>query len=114
MRALVAKWGSAIQQGLVYATLAATGLFAITSQISDLEYLNNAGAYPNPEDFNNEVQAIIDSVTVDQKIGMAIGMVVVPLLIMLAAIVIAAFVFKIDEKKYNEMVTAIKARNEGK
>ena len=110
MRALVAKWGSAIQQGLVYGTLAATGLYAVTSEISNLEYMNNAGLYENPGQFDADVQAIIDGVTNDQKIGMAIGMIVAPLIIMLAAIAIAAFVFKIDEKTYNTLVAAIAER----
>ena len=91
MRALVAKWGSAIQQGLVYGTLAATGLYAVTSEISNLEYMNNAGLYENPGQFDADVQAIIDGVTNDQKIGMAIGMIVAPLIIMLAAIAIAGY-----------------------
>ncbi len=110
MRALVAKWGSAIQQGLVYATLAATGLYAVTSRISDLEYINNDGGFESAQEFNDEVQAIIDSVSRDQKIGMAIGMIIVPLAIMLVSVAIASFVFKIDERKYNEMVAAINER----
>ncbi len=110
MRALVAKWGSAIQQGLVYGTLAATGLYTITSQISNEEYIKNAGGYASDAEFNSNIQAIIDGVSRDQKIQMAIGMIVAPLLIMLAAILIATFVFKIDEKKYNQMVLEIKER----
>lgn len=41
---------------------------------------------------------------------MAIGMIIVPLAIMLVSVAIASFVFKIDERKYNEMVAAINER----
>ena len=110
LRALVAKWGSAIQQGIVTATLAGTGLYAVTSAISNLENESNAGIISS-EEMYAEISELTNNITSNQLLGLAIGMIFIPLIIFIVCIVLAAFVFKIDEKKHQEICQLI---DEGK
>lgn len=108
MRALVAKWASAIQQGLIYATLAICGLYALTTTISDYENTLHAGL-DTTEAYNTMV-ASLSSATNAQFIVLGIGMIIIPLVLMILAIFLCTKVFKIDEKKYAEITNQLKAR----
>lgn len=109
MRALAAKFGSAIQQGLIYATLALTGLYGITEIISNCENQVNSGLMTK-EQLNESVALALQGIEQWQLAGLSIGMVVVPLLLMLTSTFLCAFVFKIDEKMYDTMLNDIKQR----
>lgn len=111
LRALVAKWGSAIQQGVVMATLSATGLYAITSSISELENEYNAGIIASQEELYQKASELTSSITSGQLIGLSIGMIFVPLVILIVCILLAALVFKIDEKMYKQICADLDLRH---
>ena len=114
VRALNAKFGSAIQRLLIYLTLSFSGLYAITTKISNIEYQANAkediwasmSADAIAEYVNNN---IIQGIDRWQYIVLAVGMIVVPTILMLIQ-TIMAYKFPIDEKKYGEIVEELKAR----
>lgn len=109
MRALAAKFGSAIQQGLIYATLALTGLYGVTQVISNCENQVNSGIMTKPE-LEATVALELANIQQWQLVGLSIGMVVVPLLLMLTSVFLSSFVFKIDEKMYAKMTKEIDER----
>lgn len=106
MRALVAKFASAVQQGLIALTLLCTGLYYITSDISNAEYMLHDKVI-SQELFDLTISSKLASITSGQLVGMSVGMIIVPLLLLVAATLICAFVFKIDEKKYQEIAKAL-------
>lgn len=108
MRALVAKWASAVQQGLIYATLAICGLYALTTTISDYENTLHAGL--DASEAFEAMETALSSASNPQFIGLGIGMIIVPLILIVLAIFMCTKVFKIDEKKYAEITEQLKAR----
>lgn len=111
MRALVAKWGSAIQQGLITATLAITGLYSVSQLISNEENLRNSGLITGTA-ANEVIGEGIAAIEPSQMIGLGIGMIAIPLVIMLISVFIEANVFNIDEKKYDEIKSELDKRHE--
>lgn len=111
LRALVAKWGSALQQGIIYLTLFATGLYGITSRYSELEQQVNAGIISASEldAFAAEVNSTIQA---SQKVGLSVGMIFIPLAILTVSIIMAAFIFKIDEPMYRDICAELDKRHE--
>ena len=83
MRALVAKWASAVQQGLIYATLAICGLYALTTTISDYENTLHAGLDASK---HLAMETALSSASNPQFIGLGIGMIIVPLILIVLAI----------------------------
>ena len=111
MRALVAKWASAVQQGLIYATLGICGLYALTNTISDYENaLHNRLNPIEIANLKNAMDSALSGAQNGQLIGLGIGMIVIPLILMLLAIFLSTKVFKIDEKKYAEITAELKNR----
>jgi len=108
MRALVAKWSSAVQQGLIYATLGICGLYALTNTISDYENKLHAGMDAT-EAFNKMEQSLSSAGDL-QLIGLGIGMIIIPMVLMLLTIFLCTKVFKIDEKKYAEITAELEKR----
>ena len=96
MRALVAKWASAVQQGLIYATLAICGLYALTTTISDYENTLHAGL--DASEAFEAMETALSSASNPQFIGLGIGMIIVPLILIVLAIFMCTKVFKIDER----------------
>ncbi len=113
MRALVAKFGSAIQRLLIFVTLSAAGLYGITQKISNLEYEKSAGLL-TAEQVKAQALAAIGDIPNWQMFVLSIGMLLIPLLSLLASCFLSRNVFKIDEKKYNEICRVLDARKEGK
>lgn len=114
MRALVAKWGSAIQQGLIYATLSLTGLYALTQEISNYENVKNAF---DPALYSDKIQQAYDAMqstlqgaTASQMVGMSVGMIIIPLIIYMVCIFLSTKVFKIDEKMYKQICDDLNSR----
>lgn len=109
MRALVAKIGSAIQRLVVYLTLLFSGLYAISNVISNAEASIQSGAMTNQEVFET-IETARNSISQGQWLGFSVGMLWVPLALLISSIIICMFVFKIDEKKYDEIVNELKRR----
>ena len=114
VRALIAKFGSAIQRLLIYLTLTLSGLYAITTEISNIEYMSNAkeGAFGqmNTEQIAEYINSnIIQGIHNWQFVVLAIGMIIIPAILMLISAIIA-YRFEIDENSYSKMLDDLKAR----
>ena len=109
MRALVAKFGSAIQRLLIFLTLLLSGLYAISQVISNSEAELASGSMTSAE-LTAEIDTARASITNGQWLVFSIGMIWVPLILLCISLFLSAFIFKIDEKKYQEIVDEIDSR----
>ena len=109
MRALVAKFGSAIQRLLIFVTLTASGLYAVSQVISNGEAEINNGI-TTLEKVTENVNQARESITQAQWFTFSIGMILVPVLCLAACIFLCVKVFKIDEKRYAEIVEELNIR----
>ena len=111
MRALVAKFGSAIQRLLIFLTLSISGLYAISQVISNSE-AELANGSTTTEELIETIDKARETITNGQWLVFSIGMLWVPLILLGVSLFLSVFVFKIDEKKYKEIVDEINARKE--
>ena len=110
MRALVAKFSSAIQRLLIFLTLLLSGLYAISQVISNSEAELASGSMTSDQ-LTNEIDAARATITNGQWLVFSIGMIWIPLILLCISLFLSVFVFKIDEKKYKEMVDEINSRH---
>ena len=110
MRALVAKFSSAIQRLLVFLTLLLSGLYAISQVISNSEAELASGSMTSDE-LTKEIDAARATITNGQWLVFSIGMLWIPLVLLIVSLFLCNFVFKIDEKKYQEIVNEINSRH---
>ena len=113
MRALVAKFGSAIQRLLIFLTLLISGLYAISQVISNAEAELASGSMTT-EQLVEDVNKARETITTGQWLTFSVGMLWVPLILLLISLFLCVFVFKIDEKRYQEIVDEINKRKEQK
>ena len=106
LRPLTAKLASSAQQGIVYLTLLATGALAVTEGISALEVQKGLG---NIEDVTTPANALIANGNADM-VSLAFVMTVVPFLLYVGAYLIVRFLYKIDEKKYAQIVKEVEEK----
>ena len=109
MRALVAKFSSAIQRLLIFLTLLLSGLYAISQVISNSEAELASGSMTT-EELVEKVNSARETITNGQWMIFSIGMLWIPLILLCISLFLSVFVFKIDEFKYKEMVDAINGR----
>ena len=109
MRALVAKFGSAIQRLLIFLTLLISGLYAISRVISNSEAELASGSMTSDQ-LTQEIDSARASISSGQWLTFSIGMIWIPLALLLASLFLSIFVFKIDEKKYQEIINELNAR----
>ena len=106
MRALAAKFSSAIQRLLIFLTLLLSGLYAISQVISNAEAELANGSITTQE-LIDEINVAREGITSGQWLTLSVGMIWVPLALLVASLVLSMFVFKIDETKYQEIVDTI-------
>ena len=111
MRALVAKFSSAIQRLLIFLTLLISGLYAISQVISNSEAELASGNMTTAE-LTNEIDTARASITNGQWLTFSVGMLWIPLILLATSLFLSRFVFKIDENKYQEMVNELNARKQ--
>ena len=111
MRALVAKFGSAIQRLLIFLTLFASGLYAISQVISNSEAELASGSMTS-EQLTADIDAARNAIDNGQWFIFSIGMLWIPLVLLGTSLFLSRFVFKIDEDKYQEMVNELNARKQ--
>ena len=109
MRALSAKFASAIQRLLIFLTLLISGLYAISQVISNSEAELASGSITT-EELINEINVARDGIASGQWLTFSIGMLWVPLALVIVSLILSMFVFKIDENKYQEIVDTINSR----
>ena len=113
MRALVAKWGSALQQGLIFLTLLTSGLYAVSQVISGAEGKLNSG-FTTLDEMFTQIEAARSTISTGQFMILAVGMLLVPLILVLTCNFISTYIFKIDEKKYAEICHDLDERHQVK
>ena len=113
MRALVAKFGSAIQRLLIFLTLFLSGLYGVSQTISNGEAQLHAGLISEAE-LTNDINAARDAIDRGQWMIFSAGMLWIPLILLVVSLILCRFVFKIDEKRYQEIVDELQARRQGK
>lgn len=109
MRALVAKFSSAIQRLLIFLTLLLSGLYAISQVISNAEAELASGSITT-EELTNQINSARETISNGQWLTFSIGMLWIPLVLLCISLFLSVFVFKIDENKYKEMVDEINRR----
>ena len=109
MRALVAKFSSAIQRLLIFLTLLLSGLYAISRVISNSEAELASGSMTSAE-LTQEIDTARASITNGQWFIFSIGMLWIPLILLVTSLILCRFVFKIDENEYQKMVDELNAR----
>ena len=111
MRALVAKFGSAIQRLLIFLTLLISGLYAISQVISNSE-AELASGNMTSEQLTQEIDTARNAIGNGQWLLFSIGMLWIPLILLSISLFLSRFVFKIDEDKYQEIVNELNSRKE--
>lgn len=111
MRALVAKFGSAIQRLLIFLTLLISGLYAISQVISNSE-AELASGNMTSEQLTQEIDAARNAIDNGQWLVFSIGMLWIPLVLLTVSLFLSRFVFKIDEDKYQEIVNELNQRKQ--
>ena len=111
MRALVAKFGSAIQRLLIFLTLLISGLYAISQVISNSEAELASGSMTSAE-LTQEIDTARAAIGNGQWLVFSIGMLWIPLVLLTTSLFLSRFVFKIDEDKYQEMVNELNNRKQ--
>lgn len=102
LRALVAKWSSALQQGLIYLTLLGSGLYAVSQVISQGEGLLNSGLVTTAE-MTEQIETSRATITSGQFMVLAVGMLLIPWILLMVSDYLSMYVFKIDEKLYAQI-----------
>ena len=111
MRALVAKFSSAIQRLLIFLTLLLSGLYAISQVISNSEAELASGSMTS-EQLTQEIDAARETITGGQWLVFSIGMLWIPLVLLLISLFLSVFVFKIDEDEYQKIFNELNARKQ--
>ena len=111
MRALVAKFASAIQRLLIFLTLLISGLYAISQVISNSEAELASGSITT-EELMAEINEAREGISTGQWLRFSIGMLWIPLVLLTISLFLSRFVFKIDEDKYQEIVNELNARKQ--
>ena len=111
VRSFATKLASAIDQGVMALILIISGIYTISQNISDLEIKAGTGEMTS-EEVLSKAEGYIQLATSGQRFTLRMGIVLVPVI----AIGIAYFIIRkkyiIDEKKYDELVSELKARKE--
>ena len=109
MRALVAKFGSAIQRLLIFLTLLVSNLYAISQVISNSEAELASGSMTSAE-LTQQIDTARASIDNGQWLTFSIGMLWIPLILLIVSLFLSSFVFKIDEVEYQKIVDDLNAR----
>ncbi|MDR3262939.1 MAG: glycoside-pentoside-hexuronide (GPH):cation symporter [Clostridiales bacterium] len=113
IRPFMAKLGSALSQLVITLVLLIVGVTVYTNKISDIETdasKNLITGTVKTEKISEVIAGVPDGV----KIGLLICMTLIPLILLASAYTIYRTKYKIDEKKFDEMVAEIKAREAAK
>ncbi|MCR4879608.1 MAG: MFS transporter, partial [Bacilli bacterium] len=93
MRALAAKFGSAIQRLLIFLTLLTSGLYAVSQVISNAE-AELASGNMTSQQLTEKIDQARATITNGQWLSFSIGMLWVPLVLLIISLVLSMFVFK--------------------
>jgi melibiose permease/lactose/raffinose/galactose permease len=120
LRALAAKLGNSVQQGVLYLALLIGGLLAISNQISGFEQEAivqfNGDVAQISEYVKTNADAITGTANVElwQRVVYQVGFTIVPMLFMVGCFIFMGATFRINEKNHEEMVAEIEKRKVNK
>ena len=86
-----------------------SGLYGISRIISNSEAEVASGSMTTAE-LTTKIDEARATITTGQWMTFSIGMLWIPLILLCVSLFLCVFVFKIDEKKYQEIVDGIKSR----
>ncbi|MCR5311004.1 MAG: glycoside-pentoside-hexuronide (GPH):cation symporter [Lachnospiraceae bacterium] len=109
IRSFASKLSNALNQGAASLILIVSGIYAVSQDISGLEVEVGNGTLASSEALI-KADGFIAEVQASQTFMLRLGMVLVPLVAMIAAFLIIKVKYKIDEKEYERIVGEIAAR----
>lgn len=108
-RSFSVKLAGGLNQGISTALLILSGIFSITNQISDLEIQVNRGEMLT-EAAQKAGDDLLATVSDSQRFILRLGMVLIPVIAITISYIIIRKKYKIDEKKYDELVATLEER----
>lgn len=112
VRPLAAKFASSMEQGIYYLFLFASGLYALSSDISSLERQRGLGNIPE-EEVITQANALINNFHNPWGLTIyKIGIVFVPILFFVISYYFIKRKYTIDEKMYKQMIDEIEGRKQ--
>ena len=115
LRAFTAKLGSSIQQLVLYFSLLAGGLYAISNRISQIEQEAIAQFGDNASKVGDYVRPLADEATSNielwQRVVYHVGFTLVPCLLILACFIWIKKTYKITEESHSSMVKELENRH---
>ena len=109
VRSFSVKLAGGLNQGISTALLIISGIFTITNQISDLEAKVGSGEMETAV-AQIKGDEMLATVTDAQRFTLRLGMVLIPVIAIVISYIIIRTKYKIDEKKYNELVATLEER----
>lgn len=109
VRSFSAKLSGAMNQGISAVVLIISGIYMISQQITDLEIESGKGTLTSSEVFQ-KAATYMDTVTGEQLLTLRLGIVIIPILMILACYFLIRRKYKIDEKEYDRIVAEIAKR----
>ncbi|MCR4618835.1 MAG: glycoside-pentoside-hexuronide (GPH):cation symporter [Lachnospiraceae bacterium] len=110
VRSFSAKLSGALNQGIVNLVLIVSGIYAISQNISALEVKAGTGEL-SAETVLYQADAYILTATPTQLFVLRLGITLIPMIALVTASLILRKKYIIDEKEYDRICEAIKARN---
>jgi melibiose permease/lactose/raffinose/galactose permease len=115
VRSFSVKLAGGLNQGICTLILIVSGIYAVTKEISELEATVGRGEMES-ETARTTADGILTAITGEQGFVLRLGMCLIPVVVLVISYLLLMRKYKIDEKKYNELLSQIKAKraqNEG-
>ena len=109
VRSFSVKLAGGINQGLSTLVLIISGIYVQSQNISALEIKVNTGEITSAQALDT-ANKYLENITLTQGIAFRLGMVLIPVIALVVSYVILRKKYIIDENKYNELVSELKAR----
>ncbi|MBQ7077647.1 MAG: MFS transporter [Lachnospiraceae bacterium] len=109
VRSFSVKLAGGINQGLFTLVLIISGIYVQSQNISALEIKVNTGEITSAQALDT-ANKYLENITLTQGIAFRLGMVLIPVIALVVSYVILRKKYIIDENKYNELVSELKAR----
>ncbi|MGP1588079.1 MAG: glycoside-pentoside-hexuronide (GPH):cation symporter [Treponemataceae bacterium] len=109
VRSFATKLAAALQVGIANLVLIISGLYAVTRKIAELESEKGKGL-KTAEQVLQQADSFVQTVSVDKLFVLRLGMCILPILFLGAAMILIQKKYKIDEVEYERMVKEINER----
>lgn len=110
VRSFAVKLSSAINQGISSLVLIISGIYGVCQKIANLEIEKGQGLIKEDSEVLSRANAYISEVTAGQRLGLRIGIVSIPAIMIILSYIIIRKKYIIDEEMYDKMVKEIADR----